>query len=149
MRRAKILSQLAFGVVLAGLLVAGAARAQTADADIEYQANWFDAQSALAAFANAQLAQGRQQLDRGELLAACRRESERYAKALARLGAKLPPPAAALVHWKMLPLHERALSAMKLVLSAAERNDEGALDAAWRSLADAVKVMQRTAQESR
>lgn len=147
MRRLASLRLLALGIALAGLLAAGTTRAQAAD--VEYQANWFEAQSALAAFANAQLAQGRKQLDRGELLAAYRRESERYAKVLARLGAKLPPPAAALAHWKMLPLHERALSAMKLVLRAVEGGDEGALDAAWRSLADVVKVLQRTAQESR
>ena len=145
MRRAASLRLLALGVVLAGLLAAGAARSQ--DADAEYQASWLEAQSALAAFANAQLAQGRKQLERGQLQAAYRRESERYAKALARLGARLPPPEAAPMHWRLLPLHERALSAMKLALGAMERGDEAAQAAAWASLRGTVEALKRALQE--
>jgi hypothetical protein len=133
------------GLALAALFLAPAARAQDSAAD--YQASWLEAQSALAAFANAQLAQRRRQLDPGELLAAYRRESARYAAALERLGKKLPPPEAALAHWKMLPLHERALSAVRIVLAAAERGDEAALAAGWSTLADAVGALRRTAQE--
>jgi len=136
-------------VLMAGLaawaLLAGTARAQ--DAAAEYRANWLEAQSALAAFADAPLAQARKQLDRPQLVAAYGRESERYAKALAALGGKLPPPQAAAAHWRMLPLHERALSATRLVRDAAERGDEAALAASWLALGDAIEALRRTLRE--
>jgi len=138
-------ARLRAALALAVLLAAGTARAQ--DSDAEFRASWLEAQRALAAFAQAPLAQRREKLDRAELLAACRRESERYAKALDQLGKRLPPPAAAMAHWQMLPLHERALSAMKLIVGAAERGDAPAESAGWKTLAEAVAALQRTVKE--
>jgi hypothetical protein len=123
----------AAALALVLLLAASVASAQ--DGDAEYRSAWLDAQHALAAFAQAPLAQRR-------------RESERYASALAQLGKRLPPPDAAMAHWQMLPLHERALSAMKLIVGAAERGDAPAESAGWKTLAEAVAALQRTVKES-
>lgn len=141
----KHIRSLALGLALLAFSAAGLAWAQ--ESKDEYQDQWLRAQSALVAFANAQLGQGRRQLDRTALLVTYRRESERFASALARLSEKLPPPESALMHWKLLPLHERVLSAMKLVQNAEERDDSAALSAAWASFRDAVGALKRTLKE--
>jgi hypothetical protein len=132
--------------IFASVCLALTAPVAAQDAATGYQSSWVEAYDSLQGFANAGLTQG-EAAGRDELLAAYRREAGRHAAAIAALGGMLPPAEAVAAHWRMLPLHERAQSAMTLVIRAIELEDAAAVSAAWRSLDDAVKALQRTRQE--
>jgi len=131
----------AMAALLAGLLVPAPARAQAPSGET-YDARWRAAAQALAAFATTA-----SDTDDAAVAAAYRRERERFAAAVARLGQTPPPRDQLLRHWTLLPLHEQALAAMTVISAAADRRDRVGLAVGWASLRDTTRLMRAAAEE--
>jgi hypothetical protein len=141
--------RLAAGVLIAAMLAGSASVCSAANDDPDaaaYRAQWRQAGTAIAAFANAPLVQpGASAPD--AVLRVYDQTHDQLASALASLSETLPPAQAALAHWELLPLYDNVLSAMTLVRDATRAHDAAALAAAWLAFRDALGQLRKSAAE--